>query len=146
MSVQCMEQIGVVVNDLEAAVAFFVELGLREEGKALVQGQWVDRVLGLDDVQVDVVMMRTPDGRGRLELTKFRNPMMVETGRGSASPNTLGICRVMFTVKEIEAIVDRLRAIGAELLGELQQVGDRHRLCYVRGPEDLIIVLSEQFG
>jgi catechol 2,3-dioxygenase-like lactoylglutathione lyase family enzyme len=146
MTIQRMDHVGVVVDDLEAAVAFFVELGMEVEGKAQVEGGWVDRVSGLDDVRADIVMMRTPDGHGRLELTKFRTPAAVSAEPENAPANTLGLRSVMFAVEDVEDVIARLRAHGAELVGELAQYEDAYRLCYVRGPGGVIVSLAEQIG
>jgi catechol 2,3-dioxygenase-like lactoylglutathione lyase family enzyme len=145
MTIQRMDHVGVVVDDLEAAIAFFVELGLELEGEAAVEGRWVDRVAGLDGVRVDIAMMRTPDGHGRLELTKFHTPSAVGA-EPDAPANTLGLRSVMFAVDDIEDVVARLRAHGAELVGELEQYEDSYRLCYVRGPEGIIVALAEQLS
>lgn len=141
-----MDHVGVVVDDLAAAVAFFVELGLEVEGEGSgsVEGRWVDRVVGLEGVRVDIVFVRTPDGHGRLELTKFHAPPAVSAG--STAPNTLGIRRIMFAVDDIDDVVARLRAFGAELVGEVAQYEDKYRLCYVRGPEGIIVALAEETG
>jgi catechol 2,3-dioxygenase-like lactoylglutathione lyase family enzyme len=145
MTIQRMDHVGIVVDDLAAATSFFVELGLELEGEATVEGQWVDRVTGLDDVRVDVAMVRTPDGHSRLELTKFHRPAAV--GAGPDVPaNTLGIRRIMFAVDDIEDALARLRAHGAELVGELEQYEDSYRLCYVRGPGGIIVALAEQLS
>lgn len=128
-----MDHVGVVVEDLEAATAFFLALGLELEGEAAVEGSWVDRVVGLDDVRVDIAMMRTPDGHGRLELTKFHTPPAA-TAEPNAPANTLGFRSVMFTVDDVDDAVARLRAHGAELVGGVAQYQDNYRLCYVRGP------------
>ncbi len=135
MTIQRMDHVGVVVDDLAAAVAFFVELGLKvqDEGSGSVEGRWVDRVVGLEGVRVDVVFVQTPDGHGRLELTKFHAPTAVSAG--STAPNTLGIRRIMFAVDDIDDVVARLRAYGAEPIGEVAQYEDKYRLCYVRGPK-----------
>jgi len=138
-----MDHVGVVVDDLPAAIAFFTELGLELEGEAQVEGHWVDCVVGLDGVQVDIAMMRTPDGHGRLELTKFRRPKAASVERKDTPANTLGIRRIMFAVKDIENVLARLRAHGAELVGNLTQYEDSYRLCYIRGPEGMIIALAE---
>ena len=145
MTIQRMDNVGVVVDDLEAATAFFVELGMELDGEAAVEGRWVDRVVGLDDVQVDIAMVRTPDGHGRLELTKFHTPTAL-SGEPNAPANTLGIRRIMFAVDDIEDVVARLRAHGAELVGEVAQYEDIYRLCYVRGPEGIIVALAEQLS
>lgn len=140
-----MDNVGIVVDDLEAATAFFVELGLKLEGETTVEGRWADRVVGLDGVRVGVAMMRTPDGHGRLELMKFHTPAAVSV-QPSAPANTLGIRRIMFAVEDIEDVLARLQAHGAELVGELGQYEDSYRLCYVRGPEGIIVALAEQLG
>ncbi len=145
MTIQRMDHVGVVVDDLAAATAFFVELGMELEGEAPVEGRWVDRVVGLDGVRVDVAMMRTPDGHSRLELTKFNTPTAV-SAEPNAPANTLGIRSIMFAVEDIEDVLARLRAHGAELIGELEQYEDSYRLCYVRGPEGIIIALAEQLS
>jgi catechol 2,3-dioxygenase-like lactoylglutathione lyase family enzyme len=140
-----MDNIGIVVEDLKAAIAFFVELGLELEGETTVEGQWVDRVVGLDGVRNDIAMMRTPDGHGKLELMKFRNPAAITTEL-NAPVNTLGIRRIMFNVKGIDDIAARLQKRGAELVGEMVQYGDTYRLCYLRGPDGIIVGLAEQVG
>jgi catechol 2,3-dioxygenase-like lactoylglutathione lyase family enzyme len=146
MAIQRMDHVGVVVDDLEAAIAFFVELGMELEGKAPIEGRWMDRVVGLDGVRVDVAMMRTPDGHGRLELTKFRTPAAVSAEPKNAPVNTLGLRRIMFAVDDIDATVAGLRAHGGELVGEVAQYQDSYRLCYVRGPEGIIVALAEHLG
>jgi catechol 2,3-dioxygenase-like lactoylglutathione lyase family enzyme len=145
MTIQRMDNVGIVVDDLEAAVAFFLELGLELEAEAAVEGTWVDDVVGLDDVRVDIAMVRTPDGHSRLELTKFHTPQAVSTGQ-NAPANTLGIRRIMFAVDDIEDVLARLQAHGAELVGELGQYEDSYRLCYVRGPDGIIVALAEQLS
>jgi catechol 2,3-dioxygenase-like lactoylglutathione lyase family enzyme len=145
MTIKRMDHVGVVVEDLDAAAAFFVELGMELVGKGPAEGRWLDRVCGLDDVRVEVAFMRTPDGHGQIELTKFHNPVAT-TAEPNAPANTLGIRRIMFTVEDIEDVVARLRAHGAELVGEVAQYEDSYRLCYVRGPEGIIIALSEELG
>jgi catechol 2,3-dioxygenase-like lactoylglutathione lyase family enzyme len=144
MTVRRMDNVGIVVDDLAAAIAFFVELGLELQGEMPVDGRWVDRVVGLDGVRVDIAMMRTPDGHGRLELVKFHRPTAVSAEPKNAPANTLGIRRIMFAVDDIEEVLARLRAHGAELLGEVAQYEDRYLLCYVRGPEGIIVALAEQ--
>jgi catechol 2,3-dioxygenase-like lactoylglutathione lyase family enzyme len=145
MTLRRMDNVGIVVDDLEAATAFFVELGLKLEGEAAVEGRWVDRVVGLDGVRVDIAMMRTPDGHGRLELTRFHTPTAV-SAEPNAPANTLGIRRIMFAVDDIEDVLARLHAHGAELVGEVAQYENSYRLCYVRGPEGIIIALAEQLS
>jgi catechol 2,3-dioxygenase-like lactoylglutathione lyase family enzyme len=146
MSLLRMDNVLIVVDDLGAAIAFFAEIGMELEGEAPVEGRWVDRVVGLDDVRQNVTMMRTPDGHGRLELTKFHNPTAVSAEPKNAPVNTLGIRRIMFAVEDIEDVLARLRAHGAELVGELEQYEDSYRLCYVRGPEGIIVALAEQLS
>jgi catechol 2,3-dioxygenase-like lactoylglutathione lyase family enzyme len=146
MTIQRMDHVGVVVDDLEAAIAFFVELGMELEGEAPIEGRWVDRVNGLDGVRVDIAMMRTPDGHGRLELTKFHTPTAVSAEPENAPGNTLGLRSIMFAVDDIDATVAGLRAHGAELVGEVAQYQDSYRLCYVRGPEGIIVALAEQLS
>jgi catechol 2,3-dioxygenase-like lactoylglutathione lyase family enzyme len=145
MTIKRLDNVGIVVDDLEAAVAFFVELGLELEGETAVEGGWVDRVIGLDDVRADIAMMRTPDGHGRLELSKFHAPTAI-SGESNAPVNTLGIRRIMFAVEDIEEVIARLRSHGAQLVGELEQYEDSYRLCYVRGPEGILVALAEQLG
>jgi catechol 2,3-dioxygenase-like lactoylglutathione lyase family enzyme len=145
MTIKRLDHVSVVVEDLAAAIAFFSELGLEQEGEAAVGGEWVDRVNGLESVQVDIVMMRTPDGHGLLELTKFRNPKLVEIEPAIAPPNTLGLRSVMFTVESVEDTVAGMRAhFGAELLGEVAQYENLYRLCYMRGPGGIIVALAEE--
>jgi catechol 2,3-dioxygenase-like lactoylglutathione lyase family enzyme len=146
MTIQRMDHVGVVVDDLEAAIAFFVELGMELEGEAPVEGPWVDRVSALDGVRVDIAMMRTPDGHGRLELTKFHTPTAFSAEPENAPGNTLGLRSIMFAVDDIDATVAGLRTLGAELVGEVAQYEDSYRLCYVRGPEGIIVALAEQLG
>ncbi len=146
MALQRMDNVLIVVEDLEAAKAFFAELGMELEGETTVEGPWVDRVVGLEDVRADIVMMRTPDGNGRVELTKFHRPRAVRGEPENAPANTLGIRRIMFAVDDIDDVVARLRAHGAELVGEVVQYEDTYRLAYIRGPEGIIVGLSEQLG
>jgi catechol 2,3-dioxygenase-like lactoylglutathione lyase family enzyme len=144
MTLQRMDNILIVVEDLEAAKAFFVELGMELEGETTVEGPWVDRVVGLENVRSEIAMMRTPDGHGRIELDKFHAPAAVRTEPKNTPVNTLGIRRIMFAVDDIENVLARLRAHGAELIGEITQYEDIYRLCYIRGPEGIIIALTEQ--
>ena len=146
MTIQQLHHVSVVVDDLEAARAFFVELGMELEGEAPIEGGWVDRVNGLDGVRVDITMMRTPDGHGRLELTKFHSPRAVRPEPDEALGNTLGLRSIMFTVDDIETTVAGLRARGATLVGTVEQYQDSYRLCYVRGPEGIIVALAEQLS
>jgi catechol 2,3-dioxygenase-like lactoylglutathione lyase family enzyme len=144
MTIKRMDHVSVVVDDLAAAVAFFTALGMTKEGETAVEGSWVDKVNGLESVQVDIVMMRTPDGHGRLELTKFRHPKLVEIDPLIAPPNSLGLRSIMFTVESVDDTVDSLRAVGAELVGEVAQYEDKYRLCYMRGPAGIIVALAEE--
>jgi catechol 2,3-dioxygenase-like lactoylglutathione lyase family enzyme len=145
MAILRMEHIGIVVDDLAAAVEFFVELGLELQGEGLVEGRWVDRVVGLKGVRADIAMLQTPDGHGRLELTKFHTPVS-QGGDKHAPANTPGIRHIAFAVEDIENIVARLRAQGFGLVGELERYEDSYRLCYVRGPEGIIVELAERIG
>jgi catechol 2,3-dioxygenase-like lactoylglutathione lyase family enzyme len=140
-----MDNVGIVVESLEAAVSFFAELGLELEGRATIEGEWAGRVTGLGDQRVEVAMMRTPDGHSRLELSRFLTPPVIADHR-NAPVNALGYLRVMFAVEDIDDTVARLRLHGAELVGELVQYEDEYRLCYVRGPEGILIGLAEQIG
>ena len=146
MTVQQMHHVSVVVEDLEAAKAFFVELGMELEGEAPIEGPWVDRVNALDGVRVDIAMMRMPDGYSRLELTKFHSPKLVRSEPENALGNTLGLRSIMFAVDDIAASVAALQALGAELIGEVVQYEDIYRLCYVRGPGGIIVALAEQLS
>ena len=141
-----MDHVGIVVDDLETAMAFFVELGLELDGETTVEGRWVDRVAGLDDVRADIAMMRTPDGHGRLELTKYRRPAAIDAESEGAPANTLGLRNIMFAVDDLEDVIDRLRSHGAELVGEVARFEDSYLLCYVRGPAGIIVALAEQLG
>jgi catechol 2,3-dioxygenase-like lactoylglutathione lyase family enzyme len=144
VTIQRMDHVSVVVGDLEAAVAFFVELGMELEGQAPIEGPWVDDVNALDGVRVDIAMMRTPDGHSRLELTKFHSPTAVSAVPDNAPPNTLGLRSILFAVDDIDATVAGLRTHGAELVGVVAQYQDSYRLCYVRGPEGIIVALAQQ--
>ena len=145
MTIKRLDHVSVVVDDLAAAIAFFTALGMTLEGEAAVEGPWADRVNGLEGVQVDIVMMVTPDGHGRLELTKFRNPKLVEIEPAIAPPNTLGLRSVMFTVESVDDTVSVLRGMGgAELIGEVAQYENMYRLCYMRGPAGIIVALAEE--
>ncbi|MFG1813957.1 VOC family protein [Kribbella sp. NPDC049174] len=146
MAIQRMDNVGIVVDDLEAVVAFFGELGMELEGKAEIEGPWADRTVGLDGVRCDIAMMRTPDGHSRLELARYHNPAVIVTGPHNPPHNTLGMHRVMFAVDDIEDVVSRLRSHGADLVGELAQYEDSYKLCYVRGPAGILIGLSEQLS
>ncbi|HEX6653739.1 MAG TPA: VOC family protein [Thermoleophilaceae bacterium] len=146
MTIQRMDNVLIVVDDLEAAKAFFAELGMELDGETTVEGPWVDSVVGLDGVRADVAMMRPPDGHGGVELSKFHTPPAVRAEPESAPSNALGIRRIMFAVDDIDDVVARLRGHGAELVGEIAQYEDVYRLCFVRGPEGIIIGLAEKLG
>ena len=141
-----MDNVLIVVEDLEAAKAFFTELGMELEGETQVEGPWVDRVVGLQGVRADITMMRSPDGHNRVELTKFHTPPAVKAGPENAPSNALGLRRIMFAVEGIDDVVARLRVHGAELVGEIAQYEDIYRLCFLRGPEGIIIGLAEQLS
>jgi catechol 2,3-dioxygenase-like lactoylglutathione lyase family enzyme len=144
MAIQRLDHVSVVVDDLAAAIAFFTALGMTVEGEAPIEGLWVDRVNGLEGVQVDIVMMLTTNGHGRLELTRFRHPKLVAIEPAIAPPNALGLRSVMFAVESVDDTVARLCATGAELVGEVAQIEERYRLCYVRGPAGIIVALAEE--
>src|SRR6187431_645239 len=146
MTLQRMDNVLIVVDDLEAAKAFFAELGMELEGETTVEGRWVDRVVGLEGVHADIAMLRTPDGHGRVELTRFHTPPAVRSEPENAPANTLGIRRIMFAVEDIEDVVARLQGHGAELLDDIAQYEDSYRLCFLRGPEGIIIGLAEQLS
>ena len=147
MTIQRMDTVGIVVEDLDAAVAFFTELGMELEGRAEIEGLWADRAVGLDGIRSEIAMMRTPDGHGRLELSKYHAPLAIAPEPQDPPPNTLGLHRVMFAVDDIDDTVSRLRAAhGAELLGEVAQYQSIYRLCYLRGPAGIIVALAEQIG
>jgi len=145
MTIHRMDHVGIVVDDLAAATAFFVELGLKLQGEGSVEGGWVDRIVGLEGVRAELAMMQTPDGHARLELTKFHAPSGRD-GERHAPANTPGIRHVAFAVDDIDAVVAGLQARGAELVGEVERYKDSYRLCYVRGPEGIIVELAEQIG
>jgi catechol 2,3-dioxygenase-like lactoylglutathione lyase family enzyme len=145
LAIQRMDHVGIVVDDLAAAIEFFVQLGLELDGEGRVEGDWVDRIVGLEDVRAELAMLQTPDGHGRLELVKFHSPSAQGDDR-DAPANAPGIRHVTFAVEDIDAVVAGLRARGAELVGELERYEDSYRLCYVRGPEGIIIELAEQIG
>src|ERR1700761_694355 len=144
MTIKRMDHVGVIVDDLPAAIAFFTTLGMALEGEGPVEGPWEDRLNGLEGVQVDIAVMRPPDGHGRVELTRFRSPDLVRAEPASAPPNTLGLRQIMFAVEDLDDTVVRLRAHGAELIGEAVQYKDKYRLCYVRGPAAIIVALAEE--
>jgi len=140
-----MDNVGIIVDDLKAVIAFFTELGLEVEGETTVEGESVDRLVGLEGVRSDIVMMRTPDGYSRLELSRFQNPKAINTDPNTPV-NTLGIRRIMFAVTDIDDVVARLQKHGAKLIGEVVQYEDMYRLCYLRGPEGIMVALAEQLG
>src|SRR5438552_14186435 len=144
MTLQRMDNVLIVVDDLEAAKAFFAELGMELEGETQVEGPWVDSTVGLDGVRADITMMRTPDGHGRVELTRFHTPPAVRAEPEDAPANALGIRRIMFAVEDLDGVVDRLRSHAAEVLDEIAQYENQVRLCFVRGPERILLVLAEQ--
>lgn len=140
-----MDNVGIVVESLDAAISFFAELGLELEGRATVEGDWAERITGLRPMRVEIAMMRTPDGHSRIELSRFLTPPVVADHR-SAPVNALGYLRVMFAVKDIDDVVARLKQLGASLVGEVVQYQDMYRLCYLRGPEGILVALAEQLG
>ncbi|MGV9273315.1 VOC family protein [Streptomyces griseosporeus] len=146
MALQRMDNVGIVVEDLEAAVAFFTELGMEVEGKAQIEGLFADQAVGLDGVRSDIAMMRTPDGHGKLELAQYHSPAALGGGAANPPPNTLGLHRVMFAVDDIDDTIARLRRHGAELVGEVAQYEDFYRLCYLRGPSGILLALAEQIS
>ena len=143
MTVKRMDNVGIVVEDLDAAIEFFTELGLVLEGRMPIEGDWADGVTGLRDMRVEIAMLRTPDGHSRLEISRFLAPSVVADHRG-APVNALGYLRVMFTVEDIDDTLERLRERGAELVGEVAQYQDQYRLCYIRGPEGILIGLAQE--
>ena len=145
MTVKRMDNLGIVVESLDAAISFFAELGLELEGRATIEGEWAGRVTGLRDQRVEIAMMRTPDGHSRLELSRFLTPPAVADHR-RAPVNALGYLRVMFTVEDIDDTLARLRKCGAQLVGEVGQYENAYRLCYIRGPEGLLIGLAQELG
>jgi catechol 2,3-dioxygenase-like lactoylglutathione lyase family enzyme len=146
MTIQRMDNVAIVVEDLDAAVAFFTELGMELEGKGQIEGLVADHTVGLDGVRSEIAMMRTPDGHGKLELTKYHAPAAVAVGPQNPPPNTLGLHRVMFAVDDIDSTIARLRAHGAEILGEVARYETSFRLCYLRGPAGIIVALAEQIS
>lgn len=140
-----IDNVGIVVEDLKAAIAFFVELGMELEGETTVEGEWVDRVIGLEGVRSDIAMLRAPDGHSRLELSRFQKPIMNNT-ESNTPINTPGKHRVMFTVTDIDDVISRLKKHGAELVDEVVRFEDMYKLCYLRGPEGLVIALAEQIN
>ena len=146
MTLQRMDNVLIVVDDFEAAKAFFFELGMELEGEMPLEGRWVDLVVGLENVQCEIATLRTPDGHSRVELTKFHAPAAVKSEPKNAPVNTLGIRRIMFAVDDIDDVLSRLRIHGAELVGEVAQYEDKYRLCFIRGPEGIVIGLAQQLG
>ncbi|MET9907391.1 VOC family protein [Streptomyces sp. NPDC006476] len=146
MTIQRMDNVLIVVDDLDAAIAFFVELGMELEGKGPVEGPWVEQVIALDGVRQDVAMLRVPGGHGRIELARFHTPRAVTAEPKDAPANTLGIRRVMFAVDDLDDTLTRLRTHGAELVGEVVRYENVYRLCYVRGPEGIVVGLAEEIG
>lgn len=140
-----MDNMGIVVESLDDAISFFTEIGLKLEGRATIEGEWAGRVTGLGDQHVEIAMMVTPDGHSRLELSRFITPPVIADHR-NAPVNALGYLRVMFTVKDIDELLDRLVQRGARLVGEVVQYENSYRLCYVRGPEGLLVGLAEELG
>ena len=145
MALKRLDNVGIVVDDLEGTIDFFRELGLEPEGRAMIEGEWAGRVTGLRDQRVEIAMMRTPDGHSRLELSRFLAPPVVSDHR-HAPVNALGYLRVMFAVDEIDETLERLRSRGAQLVDEVVQYKDAYRLCYIRGPEGLLIGLAEELS
>jgi len=145
MTLKRMDNVGIVVESLDDAVSFFAELGLKLEGRTTIEGDWAERVTGLRPMRVEIAMMRTPDGHSRLELSRFLTPPAVADHR-NAPVNALGYLRVMFAVDDIDETLARLRQLGAQLVGEVVQYEDAYRLCYIRGPEGLLIGLAEKLG
>ena len=145
MALKRMDNVGIVVEDLDAAIEFFRELGLELEGRAMVEGEWAGRVTGLGDQRVEIAMMRTPDGHSRLELSRFLAPAVIADHR-NAPVNALGYLRVMFAVDDLDETLDRLHPLGARLVGEVARYRDSYRLCYIRGPEGILIGLAQELG
>ena len=143
MTVKRMDHVSVVVEDLAPAIAFFTELGMELEGEAPIEGEWVDRINGIKGIKVNIAMMKTPDGHGKFELTKFHNPPLVDVQPKDAPPNALGLRSVMFLVDDIEDTVSRLRKHGGELMGEIVEYANVYKLCYMRGPAGIIVSLAE---
>lgn len=141
-----MDHVSAIVDDLPAAIDFFTVLGMEVMGQTPVEGEWVDRLNGLDGVKVDIAMMRTPDGHGQVELTAFRSPDLVAVAPAIAPPNTLGLRQIMFEVDDIDDTLARLQTHGTELVGEMVQYEDKYRLCYVRGPAGIIIALAQELS
>jgi catechol 2,3-dioxygenase-like lactoylglutathione lyase family enzyme len=141
-----IDNVAIVVDDLDAAIGFFEELGLEVEDRATVEGEWVDRVVGLQGTRSEIAMMRTPTGQGRLELTRYQHPPAIGPDPRSEPANTRGMGRIMFNVEDIDDVVERLQALGGELVGEIVQYEDAYRLCYLRGPEGIIVALAQELS
>jgi len=146
LALKRLDNVAVVVEDLDAAIAFFTELGMVLEGRGTVAGEWVDRVVGLEGTRSDIAMLRTPDGHGRIELTRYQHPAAVGPDPGSEPANTRGMGRIMFNVDDVDDVVARLQALGGELVGEMVDYEDTYRLCYLRGPEGIIVALAQDLG
>jgi catechol 2,3-dioxygenase-like lactoylglutathione lyase family enzyme len=144
MAIKRMDNVGIVVNDLKVVIAFFGELGMELVGETTVKGDWVDRVVGLHNVESDIVFMRTPDGHSQIEFSKFKTPEVITSDLKNEQVNTLGKHRIMFTVDDIRDTVARLQMHGAELMGEIVQYENLYLLCYLRGPEGIILALAEE--
>jgi len=146
MTLQRLDNVGIVVEDMDGAITFFTELGMELDGRAQIEGPWADQSVGLDGIRSEIAMMRVPDGHGRLELAKYHTPAAIRPEPANPPPNTLGLHRVMFAVDDIDDTIARLRAHGAELLGEVAQYESIFRLCSLRGPAGIIVALAEQIG
>ncbi|MFC8921624.1 VOC family protein [Cellulosimicrobium sp. NPDC057127] len=146
MAIQRLDNVAVVVEDLDEAVAFFTELGMELEGRMPVDSEWAGRVVGLEGMRSEIAMMRVPGGHGRLELTRYVTPVPVDAGLQHAPPNTLGLHRVMFAVDDVRETVERLRGHGGELLGEIVRYEDAYLLCYLRGPSGIVVALAEELS
>ena len=146
MGIQRMDNVAVVVEDLDGAVDFFTELGMELEGRTPIEGLFADQTLGMDGIRSEIAMMRTPDGHGRVELTTYHSPALVMPDPLAPAPNTVGLHRIMFAVDDLDDTIARLRAHGAHVLGEVVNYGNVYRLCYLRGPEGIIVALASQVG
>src|SRR4051794_22217629 len=146
MTIQRMDNVLIVVEDLDRAIAFFRELGMELEGRAPIEGEWADRTIGIDGTRAEIATMRTPDGHGRIELDTFYAPAAIVPDPHPAPVNTLGIRRIMFAVDDVDAVVGRLVAFGAELVDEVVNYKDIYRLCYVRGPEGILVGIAQEMG
>lgn len=144
MAIQRLDNVGIVVDDLDAAIAFFTELGMDVEGRAEIEGSWADQAVGLDGVRCDIAMLRTPDGHGAIELAKYHSPTVIDADPKLPPHNTVGMHRVMFAVDDIDKVVERLRDHGGEVVGEIAEYEETVRLCYVRGPAGIFVGLAQQ--